>query len=68
VQPAPEFVGELARDGEPFAGALLQRLEANQLQVARDLWVDRAKAGRLFLEDLEEERARTALLPKSVSK
>ena len=52
---APQVVGELPRGGVAAGGGLGHRLEADRLQVARDLVVEVARRPGLVLEHLEEE-------------
>ena len=55
VQEAPQVVGELLRGRIAAGGRLGHRLQADRLQVARDLVVELARRPRLVLEDLEDQ-------------
>ena len=55
AQVAPQVVGQLLRRGVAAGGRLGHRLQADRLQVARDLVVELPRRARLVLEDLEDQ-------------
>ena len=60
AQEAPQVVGQLPRGGIAPGGRLGHRLQADRLQVARDLVVELPRRPRLVLEDLEDQHPAVA--------